>query len=170
MTPASLTGALAHMICHAFMKICCFFCAGAVIHKSGKTLVPELKGLGMAMPKTFIVFTISGLALMGVPGLAGFVSKWNIAKGAVGAGSVLGYLGLGALLVSALLTAIYMMSIAVSAFFPGRDFDYAPLKGIKDPGWKMMLPLVCFVCVIFVLGLKPAVLSGFLTSVVSGVF
>ena len=170
MTPASLTGAFAHMICHAFMKICCFFCAGAVIHKSRRTLVPELRGMGMVMPKTFIIFTISSMALMGVPGLAGFVSKWNIAKGAAESGTILGYAGLGALLVSALLTAIYMMSISVKAFFPGREFDYETLKGIKDPGWKMMLPLICFACVIFVLGLCPNILGSYLESVTESIF
>ncbi|MCR5785741.1 MAG: proton-conducting membrane transporter [Eubacterium sp.] len=170
MTPASLTGAMAHMICHAFMKICCFFCAGAVIHKAKRTLVPELTGLGAVMPKTFIIFTISSLALMGVPGLAGFVSKWNLAKGAVTSGNPVGYVGLGAILISALLTAIYMMSISVKAFFPGKDFDYSSLEKIKDPTWKMLLPLYCFVAVIFVLGLCPGLLGDYLETVVSTVF
>ena len=56
------------------------------------------------MPKTFGIFTVSSLALMGVPGLCGFISKFNLAKAAVESQNILGYVGIGALLVSAVLT------------------------------------------------------------------
>ena len=83
MTPLGLTGALCHMVFHAVMKISSFFCAGAVIYKTGREYIHQLNGFGRKMPKVFIVFTISGLALMGVPGLCGFISKWQLAKAAV---------------------------------------------------------------------------------------
>lgn len=153
MTPLGLVGALAHMIFHAVMKICSFFCAGSIMYKTGKHYIHELDGLGRKMPKIFVIFTISGLALMGVPGLCGFVSKWYLAKAAVNSGTVLGFVGVAALLVSALLTAIYMMTISVRAFFPGKDFDYSKLDGIKDPNWMMILPLVLFVIAMFYFGL-----------------
>lgn len=153
MSPAGLVGALSHMIFHAVMKISSFFCAGAVICKIEKNYIHELDGLGRKMPVVFTVFTISGLALMGVPGLPGFISKWNLAKAAVLDGGTLAVVGMGALLVSALLTAIYMMTISVRAFFPGKNFDYQKLEGVKDPGIQMLLPLLVFVAVMFVFGL-----------------
>ena len=153
MSPAGLVGALSHMIFHAVMKISSFFCAGAVICKTEKNYIHELDGLGRKMPVVFTVFTISGLALMGVPGLPGFISKWNLAKAAVLDGGPLAIVGMGALLVSALLTAIYMMTISVRAFFPGKNFDYQKLEGVKDPGIQMLLPLLVFVAVMFVFGL-----------------
>lgn len=153
MSPAGLVGALSHMIFHAVMKISSFFCAGAVICKTEKNYIHELDGLGRKMPVVFTVFTISGLALMGVPGLPGFISKWNLAKAAVLDGGTLAIVGMGALLVSALLTAIYMMTISVRAFFPGKNFDYQKLEGVKDPGIQMLLPLLVFVAVMFVFGL-----------------
>lgn len=153
MTPLGLTGALSHMVFHAVMKICSFFCAGAVIYKTGRNYIHELNGFGRKMPKVFVIFTISGLALMGVPGLCGFVSKWNLAKAAVASENPLGYLGVAALLVSALLTAIYMLTISVRAFFPGRDFDYSTISDVEDPNWMMILPLVIFVIAMFVFGL-----------------
>lgn len=153
MTPAGLVGALSHMIFHAVMKICSFFCAGAVIHKTERNYIHELDGMGKKMPVVFGVFTISGLALMGVPGLCGFVSKWNLAKAAVESSTPFAAAGIAALLVSALLTAIYMMTISVRGFFPGKDFDYSSLEGIKDPDWQMLLPLGIFVVVMFVFGL-----------------
>lgn len=153
MTPAGLVGALCHMIFHATMKICSFFCAGAVIHQTGKNYIYELDGFGRKMPKVFLIFTISGLALMGVPGLCGFVSKWYLVRAAVESENPLAYAGVAALLVSALLTALYMMTISVRAFFPGKDFDYNTIKDVEDPNWMMLLPLVIFVVAMFFFGL-----------------
>jgi multicomponent Na+:H+ antiporter subunit D len=56
-------------------------------------------------------------------------------------------------MVSALLTAIYMMSISFRAFCPGRDFDDSGIRAYHDPGWRMLLPLVIFVVLLFVFGL-----------------
>ncbi|MCI8774278.1 MAG: proton-conducting membrane transporter [Lachnospiraceae bacterium] len=170
MTPLGLTGAFSHMLCHAVMKICSFFCAGAVIYKTGRTYIHQLDGLGRKMPKVFTIFTIASFALMGVPGLCGFISKWNLAKGAVESRNPLAYVGLGAILISALLTAIYMLTIVVRAFFPGKEFDYATAADVKDPNWMMLLPLVVFVIVMFVIGLHPQFLNDALSQVVAAVF
>lgn len=153
MTPLGFVGAMSHMVFHATMKICSFFCAGAVIYKTGRNYIHDLNGFGRKMPKVFVIFTISGLALMGVPGLCGFVSKWNLARAAVSSKSPLAYFGVAALLVSALLTAIYMMSISVRAFFPGKKFDYSTISDVEDPNWMMLLPLVLFVIAMFFFGL-----------------
>lgn len=170
MTPLGLTGAFSHMLCHAVMKICSFFCAGAVIYKTGRTYIHQLDGLGRKMPKVFTIFTISSFALMGVPGLCGFISKWNLAKGAVESRNPLAYAGLGAILISALLTAIYMLTIVVRAFFPGKEFDYGTVADVKDPNWMMLLPLVVFVIVMFLIGLHPQFLNDALEQVVAAVF
>lgn len=170
MTPLGLYGALSHMVCHALMKICSFFCAGAIIYKSGRTYIHQLNGFGRKMPKVCSIFAISGMALMGVPGLCGFVSKWNLAKGAVESGNPLAYAGVAAILISALLTAVYMMSIVVRAFFPGKDFDYSTISDVEDPNWMMLLPLTVFVILMFVIGLHPQFLTDALTHVVAAVF
>lgn len=158
MSPLGLVGALCHMVFHAFMKISSFFCVGAVMHQTEKNYVHEINGMGRRMPVVFTIFTISGLALMGVPGLPGFISKWNLAKAAVASTHPLALVGVMALLISALLTAIYMMTISFRAFLPGRDFDYATVKNVKDPGWMMLVPLMVFVVVMFVFGLHSGAL------------
>ncbi len=169
MSPLGLVGALSHMIFHAVMKICSFFCAGAVIYKTERNYVHELDGMGRKMPRVFIVFTISGLALMGVPGLCGFISKWNLAKAALDEGSPLALAGAAALLISALLTAIYMLTISARAFFPGKDFDYSTLEGVEDPNWMMILPLVIFVIAMFAFGLHPQPIISALTKLAASV-
>ena len=154
MTPLGLLGGLCHMVFHAVMKICSFFCAGAIMYKTDRHYVHELNGLGRRMPKVFTIFTISGLALMGVPGLCGFISKWNLARAAVESAQPLAYVGIGALMISALLTAIYMMSITVRAFFPGKDFNYSSIENAEDPNWLMIVPLFLFVAAIIYFGLN----------------
>ena len=162
MTPLGLAGALAHMVCHSFMKLCSFLCAGVVIHKTGREYIHELDGFGWRMPKVFVMFTVSSLALMGVPGLCGFVSKWYLVKAALDSGGALAYAGVGALLVSALLTAIYMLSIVVRAFFPGKDFDYSAIRDVEDPNWMMLVPIGAAVIFIVVIGLHSGPLAEML--------
>lgn len=170
MTPLGLVGALTHMICHACMKICSFLCAGAVMHQTEKMYIDDLNGYGRKMPVVFGCFTVSALGLMGVPGLAGFISKWNIAKAAVASERLQAYLGIGCLLISAFLTSIYMMSIVFRAYFPGRNFHYEDIEEVKDPSWRMCLPLMLFALAVICLGLFSGPLVRFFTDVASGMY
>lgn len=169
MSPLGLAAGLTHMVFHAILKIAAFFCAGAVMHQAGRNYIHELDGLGRSMPGVFAVFTVSSLGLMGVPGLCGFISKWYLAQAAVESGMTLAYFGIGALLISALLTAIYMMSVVVRAFFPGRDFDPQVNQGVRDPGWRMMLPLYLFAAASVAFGLCSGPLTGLLAGVAQGI-
>lgn len=168
MTPLGLAAALTHLVFHAVMKICSFFCAGAIMHQTDRHYVRELDGLGYKMPCVFGIFTISAFALMGVPGLAGFISKWNLAQAAVESENPLAWGGIACLLVSALLTAIYMLTIVVRAFFPGKDFDYAKVEGAKDPNWQMLVPLFVFTLFIIYFGLCSQPIVDFFSNVAIG--
>lgn len=168
MTPVGLVGGLSHMIFHAVMKITLFYCAGAVLCKTERCWVRELDGLAYKMPVTFAVYTIGALALVGVPTLAGFVSKWNLGTAAIAEGSAPALVGAGALLVSALLTAVYMLTPVVRAYFPGRDFDPASLADAQDPTWRMKLPLVVFTIAIIAFGLYSAPLMNFFEKIACG--
>ncbi|MDE7323574.1 MAG: proton-conducting membrane transporter [Lachnospiraceae bacterium] len=169
MTPLGLVGALCHMVFHGVMKICSFFCAGAMITQAHANFVHEIDGMAKKMPKIFGIYTVSAFALMGVPGLCGFVSKWNLAKAAFQSGNLLAVVGVGGLLISALLTAIYMLGIVIRAYFPGNQFDYGKLHDdIHDPDWRMLLPLFLFVGAMFVIGVYSAPLVDYFTSVAGG--
>ena len=168
MTPLGLVGALTHLVFHAVMKISSFFCAGAVMHQTDRHYVHELDGLGYKLPCVFGIFTVSALALMGVPGLAGFISKWNLAQAAVESENPLAWGGVACLLISALLTAIYMLTIVVRAFFPGKDFDYSTVAGAKDPNWKMLVPLFAFTLFIVFFGVYSQPIVEFFINVANG--
>lgn len=168
MTPLGLVGALAHFVFHGFMKICSFLCAGAFMHQTGKAHVYHMNGMGKQMKIVFGCFTVSALALMGVPGFAGFISKWNLTAAAVESGNPLAYGGVACLLISALLTAIYMLSVVIRAYFPNTQEAASPVENAKDPSWRMCLPLL--VCALFsiLLGFCSAPLIEFFRAVALG--
>ena len=170
MTPLGLVGALCHLVCHAVMKICSFMCAGAFMHQTGKKYIFDMDGLGRRMPIIFFALGLSGMGLMGVPGMAGFVSKWNLAQAAVDSHNPLAYVGIICLLISALLTAIYMMSILMRAFFPPMNFDKTAIAKITDPGWKMCLPILLCAFFTVVLGMFSSPLVAFFRDVAMGIY
>ena len=166
MTPQGLVGALAHFVFHGFMKITSFLCAGAFMHQTGKKYVYEMDGMGKHMKIVFGTFGVSALGLMGVPGFAGFISKWNLAEAAVESGNALAWAGVACLLLSALLTAIYMLGVVSRAFFPSRR--ETAMETAADPGWQMCLPLlVCAGCSL-VLGIWSQPLMDFFRAIAQG--
>ncbi len=142
MTPLGFVGALTHMCFHGVMKICLFFCAGNIMEQTEKNYVFELDGLAKKMPVTFACFAVSGLALVGVPPLAGFISKWNLGTAALDSGNPLAAIGFGAILISAFLTAIYIITIVIRAYFVSPQPD----DGAKycDPKFSMTFPIAVF--------------------------
>ncbi|MCR4655029.1 MAG: proton-conducting membrane transporter [Lachnospiraceae bacterium] len=169
MTPAGLLGALMHFVIHAFMKIGSFLCAGAIMHVTEKNYIHELNGLAKRMPKVFVIFTVCALSLMGVPGFGGFASKWYLAAAAVEEGGAGPYTGICVLLISALLTAIYMMTMIIRGYYP--EIKTEEEKGDPeesfwhDPGFRMLLPLTVFAVVTIALGLFSNVLADFLRGI-----
>lgn len=168
MTTAGLTGGLTHMVYHAVVKITLFCCAGSIIMKSGKEYIYELEGIGRRMPVVFATFTVSSLALIGLPPLGGFAGKWMIAYAAVSSGNPLAYAGIAALILSTLLTTLYMMTIIVRAYFPVGELDQQALDRIHDPGVPMTVPLLILTAAGVILALCSNRLIDFLQMVGSG--
>ena len=166
MTPQGLVGALCHFVFHGFMKITSFFCAGAFMHQTGKSHVYDMDGMGKSMKVVFGTFAVSSLGLMGVPGFAGFISKWNLTAAAVESSNTLAYVGVACLLLSALLTAIYMLGIVCRAFLPSRQ--ETALETAADPSWQMCLPLIFCAAATVLLGLFSEPLVVFFRTVAAG--
>ncbi|MCD8019239.1 MAG: proton-conducting membrane transporter [Clostridiales bacterium] len=169
MSTLGLVAGLCHMFVHAIMKISGFFCAGAVMHQTDKNYIYELDGLGYAMPLTFTALLISGLSLTGVPLFAGFVSKWSIVEALFHHESMIAYIGLAALLYSALMTGIYMLPIAVRAWFPRNGYHKDQVKGFTDPNWMMKVPLFIFSVITVGIGLYAQPLYHFIENIATGV-
>ena len=165
MTTIGFVGALLQVVFHSIAKNLLFMSAGAIIYREHKTRVDELKAIGKNMPIVMWCFTIGGLALVGIPPLTGFVSKWYLAMGSLESGVLnMNYLGPIVLLASALLTAGYLITISISAFIPGADFDYKTVKN-TEPNLYMLIPLVLLSVACVVCGTFATPLINFFTSI-----
>ena len=169
MTAESVQGGLLQVLFHACVKICLFLVAGSVIHNAGKTKVSELTGIGKTMPCTTWAFTIASLSLIGIPPAAGFVSKWYLAGGALASGlPVLNWLAPVILLVSALLTAAYLLPITIRGFFPGKD--YVQEKRIREGGVQMLLPIILLAALSLLMGIFSGPLTDWIGMVSKTLF
>ena len=161
MTRKSLAGSLLHVLAHGFSKAALFLCAGAIIYKTGKTRVEEMRGIGKEMPLTMWCFTIASLGLIGIPPTGGFLSKWYLAIGSLESRiPVLDVLGPIVLLVSALLTAGYLLPLTIQGFFPGADYDYGKLEK-KEPNRLMTVPILILTILSVLIGIFPGIVSTF---------
>ncbi len=168
MSTFGLEAAMLHLIFHALVKIVIFYTAGNAYYVSHHSYVSEIEGYGLKMKTTFICFTICSLSLIGIPPLGGFSSKFAIAQSAIQAGDLLGFLGVCALMISALLTAIYLLQIVVLAFVPHDDFEYSRIKDVQEAPKAMSLVLVLITIVVIVLSLNVSTLADLLHQLFSG--
>ena len=165
--PQAAAGALLHTVFHAFIKSALFLTAGVFLFQYGITRVEDLKGIGKKMPKTLWCYTIVSLGLIGIPPTSGFISKWYLAEGALSANvGIFCYLGPVVLLVSALLTAGYLLPITMNGFFPGRGEENAKMVQIQEPSAGMLLPLAILAALCLMLGVFPNPLAEFVSGIV----
>ena len=169
MTPAGMVGSLSHLVIHGVIKITLFYCAGAILVRTGAEYVTDLRGYAKIMPVTCAVFTLGAVALVGIPPLSGFVSKWNLLTAAADTGLAMGIVAIATLIISAILTAIYLFTAAMPMYFRPLNAEYAALSGQnRDPSWAMLAPFGILCAAIIGLGLWSQPLVTFLRNVAAG--
>lgn len=161
--PLGVTGALFHVAAHALIKCTLFLTVGAIIYKTGKTNVDEMQGIGRQMPAAMLCYTLVSLALIGIPPTGGFISKWYLGIGALASGlPVFSWLGPVILLVSALLTAGYLLPLTIKGFSPGAEApSYEKIKLSRI----MIVPIIILTIFVIVFGMFPNDLINYLTDI-----
>ncbi|MBS1932867.1 MAG: NADH-quinone oxidoreductase subunit L [Bacteroidetes bacterium] len=107
------TGAVFHVMTHAFFKALLFLGAGSVIHAmGGEQDIRKMGGLKKYLPVTQITFLLGCIAIAGIPPFSGFFSKDEILAGAYEKNPVYYILGVA----GALLTAYYMFRLYATTF------------------------------------------------------
>lgn len=169
MSPAGMVGSMAHMVMHGVTKITLFYCAGAILVRTGKEYIQDVRGYGKLMPVTCAAFVVAGMSLVGTPPLSGFVSKFNLLSAAADAGA-LGVIAIAALIISAILTAIYLFTVIGPMYFRPLNADMAHLADFnRDPNWMMLVPFALLMALVIGLGLWGGPLVSFLKDVAAGV-
>jgi multicomponent Na+:H+ antiporter subunit D len=168
MNQFGLIAAVVHMLFHSISKITLFFSCGITMHEADVDFVYEVDGLGKKMPITFITFFISALSLTGIPLFAGFISKYYLIDAAFKDGNILTYLGVAALIISALLTAIYSLSIVFRAFLnEPNDHNKEKVEKAHDGDIKFSLPIIVFSALCLIFGIFSSGLIEVVSSLVS---
>ncbi|MCG3115494.1 MAG: monovalent cation/H+ antiporter subunit D family protein [Candidatus Manganitrophus sp. SA1] len=176
LTPSGMAGGIMHIANHAFAKITLFFCAGSIYVASHKTNISEMAGIGRKMPWTMAAFALGTLSMIGVPPVAGFLTKWYLMTGTMEA-KELGFLFV--LLFSSFLNALYFLPIVHKAFFEGtqeapeglalrpvpqslgaaaaggHEGHSRPEGPIKEPSYFLVVPLFLCALLSVLLGMFP---------------
>ncbi|MBN9262111.1 MAG: monovalent cation/H+ antiporter subunit D family protein [Hyphomicrobium sp.] len=136
MNQAGLTGGIVHLFNHALIKGALFLALGAVMYRAGTVKLDDLGGIGRTMPLTFAAFVLAGMSLMGVPGTAGFISKYYLIVGALDAGKwPVAFL----IVASSLIALLYIGRAVEVAYF--RPVSKA-VAHAKDPPLMMLVPML----------------------------
>jgi multicomponent Na+:H+ antiporter subunit D len=139
--PVGTIGGLVHLVHQGLMKITLFFCAGNLAETLGIHKVSELDGVARRMPWTMAAFTIGAFGMIGLPPVAGFVTKWYLGVGALDAGM---HWVLGVLVASSLLNAAYFLPIVYAAWFkpPACEWPERPTGSRFETDPRLLLPAV----------------------------
>ncbi|HEX5613079.1 MAG TPA: monovalent cation/H+ antiporter subunit D family protein [Burkholderiales bacterium] len=154
-SPSGLTAATTHLFNHGVTKGALFFLVGLLALRCGSTRLSMLSGIASRMPVTALGIVLAGLSLIGVPGTAGFVTKWYLVRGSMERGSW----WLAALIVATSLIALgYVWRFVEVAYLrePGPE---APRKG-EPPLW-MLGPAGLLVAACFYFGVETSFNVGF---------
>ncbi len=170
LSETGFNGALLHVVFHSVIKDGLFLVAGAIIVYTGIKNVDQLRGIAKRMPTVIWCFTFFALALVGIPPASGFVSKWYLCLGALeGDIGAFRFVGPAVLLISALLTAGYLLPITINGFFPGNDFDYSSCKKCKVSP-LMIVPLVILAVAAVGFGFFPDFIMNGISDITAGLF
>ena len=149
--PLGTIGAIVHLVHQGIMKITLFFCAGNYAETLGIHRIDELDGVAKRMPWTSMAFTLGALGMIGLPPLAGFISKWYLGLGALESGM---YWVLFVLVMSTLLNAAYFLPILHRIWFRAphaRWLSSQPVKRVEC-SWLLLAPPLVTAVLILLLG------------------
>ncbi len=139
-----LSATMIHLFNHAVTKAALFMAVGAIIYQTSTSFIPKMAGLGKQMPWTSGAFVVGGLSLIGIPGTAGFISKWVLITGALEKG----WWWMVLLIVaSSLIAIIYIWQVVEVLYLKDAEKDVvvkeAPLS-LLIPTWAMVLASIYF--------------------------
>jgi multicomponent Na+:H+ antiporter subunit D len=128
-----------HLLHQGLMKVTLFFCAGNYAETLGVHRVDELDGAGRRMPATSVAFTLGAFGMIGVPPLAGFITKWYLGIGALNADMAW---VVAVLILSSLLNAAYFLPVLHRIWFRAQQAPWPDerFQGHRDTHPWLLLP------------------------------
>jgi multicomponent Na+:H+ antiporter subunit D len=144
LTETGLTAAIVHLFNHGITKAVLFMGVGALVMRTGGSFYDRIAGMGRVMPFTSAAIAIGGFSLIGIPGTAGFVSKWLLVQAALEKG----WWPVALLIVaSSLLAVIYVWRVIEALYLhpPTRDVKAGEVSfWMLGPIWVMAIACIYF--------------------------
>lgn len=132
-TVAGLSAGIVHMFNHALAKGGVFVALMAIALHVRSTGFEDVAGVARKLPLTMAGFLVCALSLIGIPGTAGFISKWYLFSAAMDEGA-LGVLLIAVVVLSTLMAVAYVWRIVECAYFTEpRSADAHHSGGIEAP-------------------------------------
>jgi len=153
---SGVTGGIIHIFNHGFSKITLFFCAGAIYVAHHKKKISDMAGIGYAMPFTMGAFALASLSMIGVPPVAGWVTKWYLLNGALAIHNIPILI---VLMASTILNAGYFVPITIRAFFDGRKERWRR-SDIQEAPLTMVVPICLAALISLIIGIYPDFFVG----------
>jgi len=120
-----LTAGIVHMFNHAVAKGALFLAVAGLGARIAQLHLNGIRGAAQHMPWTMAAFVVSGLSLVGVPGTAGFISKWYLILAGLREGMI-GVALVAVVLVSSLMTVVYIWRVVEAAYFGAASDSVEP--------------------------------------------
>ena len=153
------SGAVFHVITHAFFKALLFLGAGSVIHAMHHEQdIRKMGGLKSKLPITHITFLIACIAIAGVPPFSGFFSKDEILAAAFAKSPIYWALGV----IGAAMTAFYMFRLYATTFLGQFRGTHEQEHHLHESPFAMTLPLILLAVASAIAGALgiPALMGG----------
>jgi len=128
LTASGVMAGILYMFNHALAKGALFLAVAALATGCGGVRLEQIRGAGKRMPWTMGAFVVSGLSLIGVPGTAGFISKWYLLSATIGMGGDTGIGNYGPALaavvvLTSLMALAYVWRVVEAAYFGAPPAD-----------------------------------------------
>jgi multicomponent Na+:H+ antiporter subunit D len=123
-----VTAGVTHIFNHGLTKGTLFLAVMCLGMHCRNLRLDDLAGIAKRMPWTMGAFVIASLSLIGIPGTAGFISKWLLISAALAEGT-LGLFLVAAIVVSSMMAVVYVWRVVEAAYF--KSSDSAP-EGLRE--------------------------------------
>ena len=157
LSQVSMTGATLQMFSHGIITGLLFALVGLVYDKTHVRIIPELGGLARRMPIILVVFSVAGLAALGLPGTSGFAAEFLVFLGSFRSTVVSGiqiYTILGVL--GIVITAGYILWMLQRVFYGPPKAQY---EGVLDADRLERFTIFSLAAVIMLIGIYPRILT-----------
>jgi len=157
LSQVSMTGATLQMFAHGVISGLLFAMCGLVYEKAHTRHIPDLGGLARQMPVIVAVFSVAGLASLGLPGTAGFAAEFTTFLGSYSSTAVSGIRWCTIIaILGVVLSAGYILWMLERVFYrePKAEYD-----GAGDADTVEKLSTFALVAVIMLVGIYPRILT-----------